>query len=67
MIKDERVMSIINILSIEKAIDECKCPEPMICTVATTYYEQHTRERMCMGCWLKWCDKNGVEIDYGEN
>lgn len=49
---------------IQKSIDECKCPEPMFCTIATTCYEQHERERICMKCWLEWCDKNGVDIDY---
>lgn len=51
---------------IQQAIDECKCPEPMFCTVATTCYGYHERVRMCLKCWLDWCDKNGVEIDYGK-
>lgn len=52
---------------IQKKIDECKCPEPMFCTVATTYYEPPERERMCMKCWVRWCDENGVKIDYAVN
>lgn len=49
---------------IQKAIDECKCPEPMFCTVATTFYKQHERERMCLKCWVEYCDRNGIEIVY---
>ena len=49
---------------IQKSIDMCRCPEPSFCTVATTMYENHTRERMCMKCWLAYCKRNNIEIDY---
>lgn len=67
MIKDERVISIIRISTIEKAIDECKCPEPMFCTIATTCTTCHERERACLKCWLAYCQRNNIEIDYEEN
>ena len=35
------------------------------CTVATTGYDTHTRERMCLRCWLKTIKERNVEIDYG--
>ena len=49
---------------IQKSIDVCRCPEPSFCTVATTMYDNHTRERMCMKCWLAYCKRNNIEIDY---
>lgn len=49
---------------IQKSIDICRCPEPSFCTVATTMYENHARERMCMKCWLAYCKRNNIEIDY---
>lgn len=47
---------------IQNAIDRCKCPEPMFCTVTTTCYDQ--RERMCLKCWIDYCKRNGIEIVY---
>ena len=49
---------------IQKSIDICRCPEPSFCTVATTVYDNHTRERKCMKCWLAYCKRNNIEIDY---
>lgn len=49
---------------IQKNIDDCKCPEPMFCTVATTCYEQYKRERMCLKCWLRYCKENNIEVIY---
>lgn len=49
---------------IQQKIDVCGCPEASFCTVATTGYEKHQRERTCMKCWLEYCRRNGIEIDY---
>lgn len=49
---------------IQKSIDICRCPEPSLCTVATTMYDNHTRERKCMKCWFEYCKRNNIEIDY---
>ena len=49
---------------IQKSIDICRCPEPCFCTVATTMYDNHTRERKCMKCWFEYCKRNNIEIDY---
>ena len=49
---------------IQQKIDVCGCPEASFCTVATTGYEKHKRERICMKCWLEYCQRNGIEIDY---
>lgn len=42
-------------------IDICRCPEV---SFVTTGYEKHDRERICMKCWLDYCLRNGIEIDY---
>ena len=52
---------------IENAIDSCKCPEPAFCTVATTCYEPHERERTCLKCWLSYCEENNIRIVYEED
>ena len=49
---------------IQKAIDNCRCPEQSYCAVATTCYEPHERERTCLKCWLAYCEKNKIEIEY---
>lgn len=49
---------------IQKQIDDCKCPESMYCTVATTSCSQHERERKCMLCWFYYCKTNNISIDY---
>lgn len=55
----------IHYLKIEKAIDEGKCPEPCLCTVATTGHNKHHRERKCLKCWLAYCLEHNIVIDYG--
>lgn len=57
---------IMKISEIDKAVEDNKCPERMFCTVATTCYDNHTRERKCLKCWLDYCKANNIEIDYGE-
>lgn len=49
---------------IENAIDSCKCPVPMFCTVVTTCYEPNVRERTCLKCWLRYCKENNIRIVY---
>ena len=53
------------IQEIDKAIENNQCPVPMFCTVATTCYDSHTRERKCLKCWLEFCKIHNIEIDYG--
>lgn len=53
------------IQEIDQAVENNKCPAPMFCTVATTCYDSHTRERKCLKCWLEYCKVNNIEIDYG--
>ena len=53
------------IQEIDNAIENNKCPTPMFCTVTTTYYDSHTRERECLKCWLEYCKTHNIEIDYG--
>ena len=53
------------IQEIDNAIENNQCPVPMFCTVATTCYDSHTRERKCLKCWLEFCKVNNIEIDYG--
>jgi len=49
------------IQEIDNAVENNKCPAPLFCTVATTCYDSHTRERKCLKCWLEYCKAN----DYG--
>ena len=53
------------IQEIDNAIENNQCPVPMFCTVATTCYDSHTRERKCLKCWLEFCKIHNIEIDYG--
>lgn len=53
------------IQDIDNAIENNQCPVPMFCTVATTCYDSHTRERKCLKCWLEFCKIHNIEIDYG--
>ena len=53
------------IQDIDNAVENNKCPERMFCTVATTCYDTHKRERMCLKCWLEYCKSHNIEIDYG--
>lgn len=55
----------IKIQDINKAVENNKCPTPMFCIVATTCYDFHTRERICLKCWLQFCKEYNIEIDYG--
>ena len=52
------------IQEIDNAVENYRCPEPSFCTVATTCYESHKRERLCLKCWLKFCKIHNIEIDY---
>lgn len=52
------------IQEIDNAIENNQCPVPMFCTVATTCYDSHTRERKCLKCWLEFCKIHNIEIDY---
>ena len=52
------------IQEIDNAIENNQCPVLMFCTVATTCYDSHTRERKCLKCWLEFCKIHNIEIDY---
>lgn len=52
------------IQEIDSAVENNRCPEPAFCTVATTVYDSHTRERKCLKCWLEFCKTHNIEIDY---
>ena len=54
-------------INIDKKIDEGKCPGYFYCTVATTCYTAQEREHECYLCWLAYCKRNKIEIDYGES
>ena len=58
-------MTKIKIEEIDKAVEEHICPGYFWCIVATTGYDTHTRERMCLNCWLKAMKERNIEIDYG--
>ncbi|MDD6004381.1 MAG: hypothetical protein PUC68_01775 [Firmicutes bacterium] len=53
-------------INIDKKIDEGKCPGIYFCTVATTCYTAQEREHNCYLCWLAYCKRNEIEIDYGD-
>lgn len=57
-------MDKIRIQDIDKAVEEHKCPGRYFCTVATTGYDQHRRERICLQCWLDHMKENEVEVVY---
>lgn len=59
-------MKTINIEDIDDAVEECRCPEPSFCPIATTYFGTHLRERTCLKCWLRYCKDNKITIKYGE-
>ena len=52
------------IQEIDSAIENNCCPAIMFCTVASTCYNPHTREHICLKCWLQFCKENNIEIDY---
>ena len=60
-------MTEISIKTIEEAIINCCCPEPMFCTIATTVATTHKRERTCLSCWLNYCYTNNIIINYEED
>lgn len=51
-------------INIDKKIDEHKCPNFCLCTIATTCYEPIEREQICYRCWLSYCKENNIEIIY---
>ena len=53
------------IQEIDSAVENNRCPAIMFCTVASTCYDSHTRERICLKCWLQFCKEHNIEIDYG--
>ena len=55
---------LIHIKEIDSAVENNRCPEPAFCTIATTVYDSHTRERKCLKCWLEFCKTHNIEIDY---
>ena len=55
---------LIHIKEIDFAVENNRCPEPAFCTIATTVYDSHTRERKCLKCWLEFCKTHNIEIDY---
>lgn len=57
-------MKKVNWLDIEINVDQHKCPGAYWCVQATTYYEPHEAEHMCLRCWQDYYRKNGYEIDY---
>ena len=52
------------IQEIDSAVENNRCPAIMFCTVATTCYDSHTREHICLKCWLQFCKEHNIEIDY---
>lgn len=56
----------INIREIDKSVEDHKCPGYYWCTVATTGYDAHTRERMCLRCWLEVMNERNIEVVYDE-
>ena len=57
-------MQTIRIEEIDKNVENHKCPGYFFCTVATTCYEPHTRERMCLRCWLDTMKERNIEVLY---
>lgn len=53
-------------INIDKQIDNYRCPAGMVCTVATTGYDEQKRENICYHCWKNYCKENNIEIIYGE-
>ena len=51
-------------VNIDKKIDNFQCPEPCLCTVATTCYSEVEREHKCYRCWLTYCRTHNIEIIY---
>ena len=49
---------------IDDKIDKGQCPGLYFCTVATTGYDQITREHQCYICWKRYCIENNFEIGY---
>lgn len=58
-------MDKIKIEEIDRNVEEHRCPGYFWCTVATTVYDTHTRERKCLRCWLNAMKERDIEIDYG--
>ena len=58
-------MDKIKIEEIDRNVEEHRCPGYFWCTVATTVYDTHARERRCLRCWLDTMKERNVEIDYG--
>lgn len=56
----------IKISEIDAMVEKGNCPARMFCTVATTCYTPHQRERECLKCWLNYCKEMNYEIDYEE-
>lgn len=54
-------------INIDKQIDNYRCPAGMVCTVATTGYDEQKRENICYHCWKNYCKENNIEIIYGED
>ena len=52
-------------INIDEKIDNHRCPGAYFCVQATTHYEKHEAERMCLRCWKDYCRENGYGIDYG--
>ena len=51
-------------INIDKKIEKFQCPEPCLCTVATTCYTTQQRENRCYRCWLAYCKEHNIEIVY---
>ena len=51
-------------INIDKEIDNHRCPEICLCTVATTCYEPIEREHKCYLCWLSYCKEHNITIIY---
>ena len=58
-------MNKIKIEEIDRNVEEHRWPGYFWCTVATTGYDTHTRERKCLRCWLDTMKERDVEIAYG--
>ena len=58
-------MDKIKIEEIDRNVEEHRWPGYFWCTVATTVYDTHTRERKCWRFSLDTMKERYIEIDYG--
>lgn len=66
MMRTSNMKRVLPITFIDESVEKHKCPGIFFCMVATTVMSQHERENTCLKCWLRHCEKEGIEIDYNE-